>query len=244
MAENDDLLAPLTFDEAAPEQSDEAEVVEQSPQPEAPAKEAEPEAEKEPTLVPVGVVKGLREENQSLKAKLSKLDDLERTIAALTAPKPVQEPDFFDDPEGRLKSVERRMEEMLIGDRIARSRHAAETQYGAEFVQQVVDFFNDPSLVAKTHEFKRHPDPMGAAIQFYRAEMAKAEIGGDPDAWRERERERLRQEIKAEMAAQSVTKPAAAPASLAGQPNLGSRQSQPWNGPTPLDDILGNGNQF
>src|SRR6185503_12259288 len=82
------------------------------------------------------------------------------------------------------------------------------------------------------------PNRYAAAVQWHKAQLAKAEIGDDPAAFRAK----IEAEILAKHgltqeggAAQQQQKPAVMPSNLAGARNVGSRSGPAWSGPPSLD---------
>lgn len=223
MAE-DDLLSEMTFEE----EPQAAETPEVQPQTEAAPEPAKVEAKPE-THVPLAALQEVRNENRTLKAQLARLDQIEARLQA--QPQPV--PDLYENPAAFQQAIidQVRMAEANtiaeISERMARDRNG----------DDLVDAALQAAQAAGTvNQFKGKRDPWGELVKWHKAQTALSEIGDDPAAYKARVRQELMQELQAERA-QSVQIPAAP--SLAGQPNLGTRLAPVWQGPTPLEDILG-----
>lgn len=227
----DQLFDETPEEDVTPEETPEDEAPE--PEPTAGAVEAEPAQpsegkgektdeppasteEKAPQMIPIAAHLDEREKRQRAEQKLA---ELERWRAQIQAQQSQQKPDFFDNPEAVLQQQQRQFQEMLIQDRVQRSAAMVEQEHGKEFVQEVIDFFNNPKHMAKSHEFLSHPFPMQEAVKYYRQQQVLAEIGDDPTAYRER----LKAEWLAEMQAQQPApvqpqRPATPPRSMASAP--------------------------
>lgn len=230
MSDDDDLLPPMSFEE-------EAEVEAPEPVAEAPAPEPEPQT------VPLAALKEAREENRTLKSRFTgveaELASLKGVIASLQQPQQQPKPDLYQDPEGYAHSIEAKVAARMANAEAEMSERFARQAHGDALVEEA---FEAAKALGAVDQFKGKRDPWGELVKWHKTQKAAAEIGGDPEAWRQRERERIKAELQAELTAQSVKAPAP---SLAGQANLAARPEAAWTGPAPLDDILGNkGAQF
>lgn len=204
--------------------------------PEQPETMGEPEAatpaepEPEPRHIPITALLDERDKRQRIEREAEELRQRIAAIEARNAKPAPQLPDLIEDPEGRLQAERQQMQQLVVQDRLQRSRYYAEKQHGAEFVNEVVAFFNDPAHVAKTHEFLSHPDPMDAAIAYYQRQKAMQEIGPDPAAYRSKLEAEIREKLMAEMAQGVQPKPTAPPQSLASAAAAGGDKSAPVSG--------------
>ena len=193
--------------------------------PEKPAKEAAPEAKPEKKAEPFWYRKALKEKEDRLKA-------LEREAAELRSrsEQPAQQP---QDPQTAY-------EERILRAELKISERFAKREHGVETFEEARDWLaTRPDMEAWA---LNQEDPWDAAIGAFKREKLAADIGNDPDKWRERERQRIREELEAEMG-QSGTFPQAMsqprqilPTSAAGVRSTGPKGG--FTGPTPLGDVL------
>jgi hypothetical protein len=183
---------------------------------------APPVAEKsEDRMVPYAALRDEREKRQAEAARAAELD---RRLKAIEQAQQQAYPDPVLEPERAFQALQENVQRMLLVDRAERSRYAAEREFGPEVVADVVEFFNDPKHVAKSHEFLRHPDPFRAAKAYVDQQRALAEIGEDPAAYKQRLREELMREMAQQPAsapARPASKPPAPPRSLTSAPAAG-----------------------
>lgn len=192
-----------------------------------PVKAVEAEARVE-TMVPLAALQAERESARTLKQRLERLE------AALTAPRPVAPPDLYAEPERFQQHIEQAVAQRVSNVEAEMSERFARSQFGSETVDAA---FEAAQAQGATSQFIGKKDPWGELVKWHKAQTALAEIGNDPAAYRARVESEIRAKLLAEMTAQSVSRPQAP--SLAGQTTLGARAAPMWNGPTPLEDILG-----
>lgn len=197
----------------------------EQPQEEAKPEEPKPGAKPEEPHVPLAALKEVRSENRTLKQRLS---DIEALLQAQAKP---QAPDPIADPEAHSAFLMQQMAEAQANTIAEISERFARSQHGDELVDEALDAAQKAGIV---DQFRGKKDPWGDLAKWHKAEKAKAEIGDDPVAYKARLKAELLAELKSETAGRSVPPPA----SLAGQPNLGS-SVPPWGGPVSLDDMLG-----
>ncbi len=116
---------------------------------------------------------------------------LEREVEQLRQqrPAPANAPDPRQDPIAYI-------EQMRVIDNLSRSEDRFVDKHGEPELESVKEWLvTRPDIEAWAIQ-QRHP--WAAAHQQYQREKLSAEIGDDPNAWREQERERLRAEILAE----------------------------------------------
>lgn len=233
--ESVDDLFPDDTDEGAdaPEDAPEGEVTDPVDAEDTEAKAPEEAPEEEPekhdegvTTVPLSALQAVRAELQALKAQVKP-----------QVSEPVKPIDFYDDPDGALAQRVAPLQQQLVAQKLDTSRFMAEREFGAELVGKAVEFYNDPSRHAESHQHINTPSPFHAAVDAYQRHQAAQEIGSDPAAYEAKVRAKILAEMKAENVAQKPK--VAAPASMANDPNLGSRAAPEWGGPPSLDEILG-----
>lgn len=226
MPDDDDLLKPTVF---ADEVEEAPKADEPEPQPE-PEKAPEPEPVKDEPKeqhVPLAALQAEREEKRGLKARL---DQIERYLAQQNQP---QQPTLQEDPAGYLQSLEARFSQREANLVAEMSERLTRAHHGDDLVNEA---FAAAEASGALDQFKGKKDAWGDLVKWHKAQKVAREIGDDPDAYKAR----LRQELMAEIAAERAKSPANQPApSLAGETNLGARTAPEWNGPTPLEDILG-----
>jgi hypothetical protein len=160
-----------------------------------------------------------------------------------------------------LQRRDQQLSEMLWQQNVVTSQRYARGRY--EDYDAVEEVFADemgknPALRA---QLRQAEDPAEFAYQMGRKLSALREMGDDPIAYRERERQRIEQEVREKLEAEyaertapapttpqrsaaPAPRPAPAPAppkSLAGVPSSAPRSPtrHAFNGPTPLEKILG-----
>lgn len=141
-----------------------------------------------------------------------------------------QLPDVRQDPVAHFET-------MRILDRLERSEDRFIDKHGESEFDAVKEWLSTRKDIEDWAVQQRHP--WGAAFQQYQREKLSAEIGDDPNAWREAERNRLRAEIQAEFQATAPMAQPRIPAPASGQRSVApSRTAPAYAGPTPIGDIL------
>lgn len=173
----------------------------------------------------------------------------------LEAVKPKQEqqpaPDFFENPAAATRHevngmVSPQFDE-LKQTLMANARLVAGVKYTDEkvdeaeaaFVKAVKENKIDP---AEYHKVVGSPNRYAAAVQWHQRQLAQAEIGDDPAAFRAKvEAEILAKHgltPQAQQQAQQPAAPAVMPSNLATARSVAPRSGPTWSGPTPLADIF------
>lgn len=235
--ESADLNAILADGQSAPAEEAKAEPAKEPAQQEA-APEAKPETPKqEEPKGPHWYRETLKEKEKRARDAERRAQELERRIQAQEQQRPA--PDF-NNPQAIYQSFEQRLAEAELKQSIALSARFARREHGAELFEETQEWLShhpDIELWAQAQD-----DPWGAAIARFKQERLVAEIGDDPNAYREK----LRQELLAELQSQPQGQ---APGMTAPRPNIpapasGQRSAAPRNGPgfagpTPLTNIIG-----
>jgi hypothetical protein len=145
------------------------------------------------------------------------LEALRRQIAEQEEAKKAKAPDFYENPDERLRyessAIQRQFDQQRQQDRLESSRFFAEREFGKDEVDAAVEYFNQyPDL---SQQMLNHPSPFHAAVEYVRKQRVADEIGTDPDAYKKRVqdelREQLREEIRQEMASQGAPQASANP---------------------------------
>lgn len=264
MADLDNILSGNST--AAPETHEQEtvtqEVAGESQQPEAEGTEGEQRGSK---MVPHEAlhaekqkVKRYTEEVADFRKQLSETNSAwERRMAQLVeAVKPKQEaappPDWFENPAVATRhevqqSVSPQFEQ-INQQLLAIARDNAETRYTPETVTEAEQAFItalqsqklDPADYQKVVS---SPNRYAAAVQWHKRQLAQAEIGDDPTAYKAK----LEAEILAkhgitpgeqQQAAPAARAAPVTPSNFTGARNVGSRSGPAWAGATPLADIF------
>jgi len=218
--ESADLNAILANDQSAP-----AEAAAPAPAKQEAAPEVKPETKPEAEQ-PFWYRKRLKEIEQRAKQAEQRAQELEARQSAPILPDPRQDPVAH-------------FETMRVMDRLERSEDRFVDKHGEQEFDAVKEWLSTRPDIEAWAIQQRHP--WGAAFQQYQREKLSAEIGDDPNAWREQERARLRAEILAEM----PSAPMAPQRPNIPQPASGQRSTAPrggdgrFAGPTPLGEIIG-----
>lgn len=202
-------------------------------------------------------VKRYTEEVADFRKQLSETNSAwERRMADLVkAVTPKQEaapkPDWFENPElatqTAVQSTVSPQFEHINQQLLAIARDNAEARFTPETVNEAEQAFIsalqsqklDPADYQKVVS---SPNRYAAAVQWFKREQAKAEIGDDVTAFRAK----VEAEILAKHgitpgdapAAQQQQRQPVMPSNLAGARNVGARSGPAWSGPTTLTDIF------
>lgn len=187
-------------------------------------------AEPEPKNEPFWYRQTLREKERALKAKERELEELRSRVA--TPPAEIPDPQY--DPQGYRDHIRAEVQQaqqatiLRTSEMIARQKHGAALDEAKEWIASREDVAQ--WAIAQPH-------PYEALMTAYNREKIAAEMGDDPNAWREKERERIRQELLAETQPQALT-----PRPTLPGPGSQARSAKPggWNGPQPVAGILKN----
>jgi hypothetical protein len=181
---------------------------------------------------------------------------LQRQVAELLqrVPIPKQEappkPDWYENPEAatrdavqttvspQIEQINQTLLAIAKDNAITRFDEATVNTAEQEFIKALQSKTLDPADYQKVVS---SPNRYAAAVQWHKAQLAKAEIGDDPAAFRAK----VEAEILAKHgltqeggAAQQQQKPPVMPSNLAGARNVGSRSGPAWSGPPSLEDIF------
>lgn len=193
-------------------------------------------------------VADFRRSNEALQRQVSEL--LQRVpVPKVEQP---QAPDFFENPEAATRhAVQSHVSPEF--DRISQTLMAnaqliAGIKYGDDKVTQAEQAFISAMQTGKLDQgdyqkVVTSPNRYAAAVQWHQRQLAQAEIGDDPAAYRAKLEAELREKITAELNGgtqqQAQQQPAPLmPSNLAGARNVGSRSGPAWSGPASLQDIF------
>lgn len=204
-------------------QSAPAAEAEQEPAKQEAAPEVKPETKPEPEQ-PFWYRKQIEKERKARQALERELEQARQAVPQQQLPDPRQDPVSY-------------FETQRVMDRLERSEDRFVDKHGEQEFEAVKDWLTTRPDIEAWAIQQRHP--WGAAFQQYQREKLSAEIGDDPNAWREAERERLRAEILAELPSAPMAQPRPnIPAPASGQRSAAPRGAPAFAGPTPLGAIL------
>lgn len=222
---------------AAPDEAnnDLGNILEAAPVAEKPAKkaktEAAPEAKPE-TQEPFWYRQAIKKEKQRAEAAERRAAELEEQRGH----QPRELPNPGQDPQGFYAELNT----MRLVDKLERSEDRFIDKHGEPEFEATKDWLATRPDVEEAALKQRHP--WAYAHTVYQRERLAAEIGDDPNKWREAEREKLRQELEAEFAEQGYQPPAMASAHRLPTPAAGVRSTGPkggFNGPPALNQLVG-----
>jgi plasmid stability protein len=177
----------------------------------------------------------------------------ERRVASiLEAQKPKEAPqpapDFFENPQAATRhEVTQAVGPQFDGitqQLMAQAQMLAGIKYGDDKVAEAEQAFMTAHQTGKLDpsDFQRvasSPNRYAEAVRWHQRQLAQAEIGDDPAAYRARLEAELRDKITAELQQGTQTQaPALMPSNLAAVTNKGTRSGVPWSGPKPFLDIF------
>ena len=219
----------------------------EEPQPE-PSAEVEVEAEAEQTgetkseppspesdpqqTAPITALLDEREKRQEAQRRAEEADrkmrELQAELQSFKQPK-VEAPDWFEDPQAAARHQAQTVEQQFQHRMMQQSRFWAEREFGADEVNAAVAYFDQHP--EQSQQFQSHPSPFHAAVEFYKRQQVVAEVGSDPEAFRQKLREEIRAELEAEYknAAPVQSRPKAPPPSIASAPSQGGETASPGN---------------
>lgn len=197
-------------------------------------------------------VADFRKSNESLQRQVNEL--LQRIpVPKKETPQEQPKPDWFENPEDATrhavqKSVDphfQRINQTLL----ANAQLVAGMKYGDDKVEAADKAFMEAYQSGKLdpadyQKVASAPNMYAAAVQWHQRQMAQAEIGDDPAAYRAKLEAELREKITAELQhgngqQQQQAQPAAVmPSNIAGARNVGARSGPAWSGPPSLQDIF------
>lgn len=231
---------PEVVEEAVdtPAEPEKTEVKAETPEPEQTGEDVgeppapEPDRQRE---IPVTALLDEREKRQEAQRKAEEYDRQLREMRAemqrLKEPKQ-EAPDWFENPQEAAKFHNTQVEQQFQARMLQQSKFLAEREFGSETVTEAVQYFD--RYPAASQQFKDHPSPFHAAVEFYQRQKVAQEIGSDPESYKAKLREELRKELEAEMtqtgAALQSSKPKAPPPSAARAPSVGGEAITPGTG--------------
>ena len=194
------------------------------------------------------------EEVSSLRTEIAQRDAAwERRIAQLVeAQKPKQEqqqpPDQFEDFPGATRHVVQPEFQRIEQQLLAIAKDTAITRFTEEKVNEAEQAFISAMQSQKLDpaDFQKvvhSPNRYASAVQWHQRQLAQAEIGDDPAAYKAKLEAELREKILAEGqqgdGQQAQQRQAAMPSNFASARNVANRSAGPaWSGPASIQDIF------
>jgi len=203
-------------------------------------------------------VKRYTEEVSSLRKEIADRDAAwERRIAQLIdaqkpKPEPQQKPDWFENPEGATRhEVQQTVTpqlDQITQTLMANAQIVAGIKYGddkvAEAEQAFIDAVKSQKLdPADFQKVANSPNRYAAAVQWHQRQLAQAEIGDDPAAYKAKLEAEVREKVLAELqqgeGQQTQQRQATMPSNFATARNVANRSNGPaWSGPASIQDIF------
>jgi hypothetical protein len=186
---------------------------------------------------------------------------LQRQVGELLQRLPVQKQeqpqptDFFTDPDTAFHERLQAGLAPALGpvqqQLMAQAEMLAGLKYGDDKVTEAEKAFIDAlqSRQVDPMDYRRvvdSPNRYAAAVQWHARQVAQAEIGDDPAAFKAKVEAELREKILAEQGGQQPAIPArnapaaVMPSNIAGARNVGTRQGPGWSGPQSIGSIFSN----
>lgn len=199
------------------------------------------------------------EEVSSLRQEIADRDAAwERRIAQLMeAQKPKAEPqskpDWYENPDAAASHAFQQNAiphfQQINQALMANNKLVAELKFGDDKVQAADDAFMAAVRSGKIDQadFQKvtaAPNIFAAAVQWHQRQLAQAEIGDDPSAYRAKVEAEILAKYGIQPGTQQQAQPgqsvttAAMPSNIAGARNVGSRSGPAWSGPPTLQDIF------
>lgn len=218
---------------AAPEIENEAPATFRGETAASPVNEQSAEAAPQAGQEPFWYRKTLREYEKKNKALEKQLEQVKQAQEQAYPQHHV--PDLYEDPQGFQQAMMAQMQQFAVNQRLDQSEWRARDRHGDELVDEVLAWAETRPDIAQWSLSQR--DPYAAAIQVYQRERLAAEIGDNPEVWRQKERERLRQEILNEAQSVQGQQQVSIPRSLGSARNVAPSTPPVSDKPVFLKDI-------
>lgn len=255
MADLEDILG--AGETPAPETA----VVENETETQAETEGEQPQSsEHETQMVPVsalqaerGKVKRYTEQVAEFQRQMAEQRQMIERLSQQLAPKPPEQPqqptDYWDDPQGwtqqQLVQALTPIVQSMGGQREQLSQIQAVAQHGEETVNKAYEAMaelsrTNPEKVRDDYaRIMQSPHPYGALVEWHRKQQVLAEVGTDPQAYKEKLKAELLAELQKQAPAPGAqNSPSAMPSNFATTRNVGTRSGPNWAGPSPIDDIF------
>lgn len=122
------------------------------------------------------------------------------------APRPIELPDPFTDPQGYAAAVHaqalEKAQSIALNEKCNTSEMLAREKHGDDLVNQALDAATRAGIAPR---FVQAPNPYGDMVRWFKQAQALQRIGHDPDAYEKSIRDKLREEILAELKAGKLT---------------------------------------
>lgn len=197
-----------------------------------------------------GKVKRYTEEVADFRKQLTETNAAwERRMAQLVeAVKPKQEapqaPDIFENAPEAIRHTVAPQFDQINQTLMANAQLVASVKYGDDKVAEAEKAFLEAINAQRIEpeEFRKvvgSPNRYAAAVQWHQRQLAQAEIGDDPAAFRQKVEAEVLEKYGIKPGEQPVKQaPQVMPSNLANARNVGTRAGPAWSGPTALADIF------
>lgn len=186
---------------------------------------------------------GVREQNAMLTRQVTEL----LTRIPQQKAEQQQPPDQFDDFPGATRHVVQPEFQRIEQQLLAIAKDTAVTRFTEEKVNEAEQAFISALQSKKLDpaDYQKvvgSPNRYAAAVQWHQRQVAQAEIGDDPAAYKTKLEAELREKIAAEQQQggqqAQQRQQEVMPTNLAGARNAGARSGPAWAGPSSIDDIF------
>jgi DNA repair exonuclease SbcCD ATPase subunit len=163
-----------------------------------------------------------RQVREQLAVERSQREELQRRLAAMEKPAPAkaeEEPDPLLDPKGYRDHIQKQIRDELLNDRREESLARAHKAYKEEFQEAYAAAQKqiDPALKARMQASR---DPGETLIEWHREIKAKAEVGTDLKAYKQRLREEALKDPEFRKTAMEAWRGEAATQTKDGRPRI------------------------
>lgn len=193
-------------------------------------------------------VSEFRRTNEALQRQVAEL--LQRVPVPQRQEQPKVDPvdRVLSDPQGLVRDEVTPHFDQISKQLLANAQLIAGIKYGDDKVTEAEQAFISAMQSGRLDQADYQkvvssPNRYAAAVQWHQRQIAQAEIGDDPAAFRTKLEAELREKITAELNGgnpqQAQQRPTPVmPSNLAGARNVGARSGPVWSGPASLQDIF------
>ena len=184
-------------------------------------------------------VKGVQEQNGVLQRQLGEV--LQRIPVPQQQPQP--EPDFYENPRAATQHLVAPQFEQFNQQLLAIAKDNAIVRFTEEKVNEAERSFitamNNRTIdPADYHKVVNSPNRYAAAVQWHQRQLAQAEIGDDPSAYKAKVEAEILEKYGIKDGQAPPAPAPVMPSNLSSARNVGNRSGPAWAGPTPLTDIF------
>ncbi|MBA2690064.1 MAG: hypothetical protein H0U63_04610 [Burkholderiales bacterium] len=189
--------------------------------------------------------KQLSETNAAWERRMSEL-----VQAVRPKQEPAPRPDFFENPEAATQFAVQSQVSPQFDQITQHLQSMAKDNAITRFTEETVDTAEQAFLSAMQSQkldpadyqkVVSSPNRYAAAVQWHKRQLAQAEIGDDPAAYRTKLEAEIREKVLAEVhggGQQQEQRSQVMPSNLVGARNVGSRSGPAWGGQASINDIF------